>query len=76
LTVAPFSVAVRDVIVQAVERILSIEAARSEISRRDRSALDSKAQPYQDLIDALFYRMAGLNNAEVAGLEARLARML
>ncbi len=34
------------------------------------------AQPYQDFIDRLFYRMAGLTEDESAGLEERLARML
>jgi hypothetical protein len=33
-------------------------------------------QPYQDLIDKLLFAMAGLTEAESAGLEERLARML
>jgi len=41
-----------------------------------RIALDPKAQPYQKLIDTLFYRMAGLTEDEAAGLEDRLGRML
>ena len=46
------------------------------ISRGDRSALWQKAQPYQDLIDKLFYRIAGLSDAESKELESRLAAML
>ena len=76
LRTAPFSVAVRDTIVEAVNRIISIERARGTIARSERSALDRVAQPYQDLIDRLFYAMAGLTDDEIQGLEDRLARML
>jgi len=76
LNTSPFSPAVRDTIIEAVKRVMAIESARGDIARTERSALDSKAQPYQDLIDKLFYRMAGLSNEEVIGLEARLMRML
>jgi hypothetical protein len=76
LTGPPFSPAVRDAIIESVRRIMVIESARGDIARTDRSALDSKSQPYQDLIDDLFFRMAGLSNEEVTGLEARLTRML
>jgi hypothetical protein len=41
-----------------------------------RSHLDPAAQPYQDLIDQLLYRMAGLSPEESTALEARLATML
>jgi hypothetical protein len=39
-------------------------------------SLHPSAQPYQDLIDQLLYRMAGLNDAEIVGLEERYAKML
>jgi hypothetical protein len=52
------------------------EADRGDIARTERSALDPAAQPYQDLIDQLFYGMAGLTADEVAALEARYAKML
>jgi len=73
---APFSAAVCDTIVEAVNRIISIERARGTIARSERSALDRAAQPYQDLIDRLFYAMAGLTDDDIQGLEDRLARML
>jgi len=38
--------------------------------------LDPKAQPYQDLIDRLFYKLAGLSDEEAMGLEQRLSTML
>ena len=72
----PFSPSVLRVIVDAVQRICAIEQTRGEISRSDRSALAPDAQPYQDLIDKLFYCMAGLTDVEAAGLEDRLSRML
>ena len=68
--------AVRDLIVELVHRITPIEAGRGDIARTDRSHLDPAAQPYQDLIDRLFYAMAGLTDDEAKGLEDRLARML
>jgi len=73
---APFPLEVQQAIVAAVERIMAIEGARKNMARKDRSALHPDAQPYQDFIDRLFYRMAGLTDAESAGLEERLARML
>jgi len=72
----PFSPAVRDVIVDLVNRIIAIEAARGEIPRAARSALAPAAQPLQDFIDRVLYAMAGLTDDEVRGLEDRLARML
>jgi len=72
----PYGAAVRDVIVNLVNRIIAIEAARGEIPRAARSALAPAAQPFQALIDRLLYAVAGLSNAEVRGLEERLARML
>lgn len=72
----PFSPAVRDTIVNLVNRIIEAERARGQISRAERSALSPEAQPYQDLIDRLFYAMAGLTDDEAKGLEARLSTML
>jgi len=72
----PFSAAVRDTIVALVHQIIRLEQARGEISRAERSALCHKAQPYQNLIDRLFYTMAGLTDEEVKGLEERLVKML
>jgi len=76
LAKAPFSPAVQQVIIAAVQRIMALEVDRGEIARAERSALDPAAQPYQDLIDQLFYGMAGLTDDEVKGLEERYARML
>lgn len=76
LNVVPFSPAVRAVIMEAANRIIDIEERRGEISRAARSALAPEAQPYQDLIDRIFYAMAGLSASEAAGLEERLAQML
>ncbi len=76
LDVSPFVPVIQDVLVEAADTIMKIETTRGVISRSDRSALSEKAQPYQDLIDCLFYRMAGLTNAEAGGLESRLSEML
>ena len=72
----PFSPAVRDAIVDLVNRIIAIEGARGEIPRAARSALAPAAQPLQDFIDRLMYAMAGLSPAEAKGLEDRLMTML
>lgn len=55
---------------------MAVSQARGTIARSERSALDRAAQPYQDLIDRLFYAMAGLTDDDIQGLEDRLARML
>jgi hypothetical protein len=76
LATPPFPRAVLNVIVDAVQRTVAIEQSRGDISRADRSALAPDARPYQDLIDKLFFRMAGLSDTEEKGLEDRLSRML
>jgi hypothetical protein len=70
----PFSPAIRQVI--TVRQIMVCEADRGDIVRTERSALDPAAQLYQDLIDQLFYGMAGLTADEVKALEERYAKML
>lgn len=72
----PFDSLICDVIVEAVNCIIKIEHKRGEISRSERSALDAKAQSYQNLIDRIVYAMAGLSDSELRGLEDRLAQML
>jgi hypothetical protein len=72
----PFDPGIADIICHAVDHITAIETARGEIQRSDRSALAQAAQPYQDFLDRLFYMLAGLTDAEAAGLEERLSRML
>ncbi len=76
LASAPFPATVMRAMQAVVERIIAIEQTRGEIARTERSALDPKAQPLQDLLDRILYRMAGLTEAEARGLEARLAKML
>jgi hypothetical protein len=73
---APFSPALRTVIIEAANRIIAIEERRGEISRTARSTLAPAAKPYQDMIDRIFYAMAGLSASESVGLEKRLAQML
>ena len=72
----PFLMSIRDAIVMAVHEVIAIERERGEITRSERSELDPAAKPFQDFIDRIFYRMAGLNDEEAAGLEERLSRML
>lgn len=59
-----------------MKQIIEIEAHRGGIARTERSALDPAAQPLQNFIDELFFGMAGLSAAEVAGLKDRYSRML
>jgi hypothetical protein len=73
---APFSPAAYEIIIRAVDQIIEIEVERGVIPRAARSSLDVAAQPYQDLIDELFYAMAGLTREEAEGLEERLSGML
>lgn len=73
---APFSTELVPIISHAVTRIIGVEQRRGEISRSARSTLAPLAQPYQDFLDRLFYRLAGLTDDEWQGLEERLADML
>jgi type I restriction-modification system DNA methylase subunit len=76
LQVPPFSSAVRDIIVALAQQIIQIENGRGDIARSERSRLAPAAQPYQDLLDRLFFAMAGLTDAEGQALEERLSQML
>src|SRR3972149_3707535 len=52
----------------------SLEERRGDIARTERSALAVEAQPYQDLLDRILYRMAGLTDAEAQGVGERVGR--
>lgn len=73
---APFPSSIMGCMMGLVDEITKIEAARGDIARTERSALAPEAQPYQNLIDRILYRMAGLTDAEAQGLEKRLENML
>ena len=73
---APFSPAARDVLGQLATRIGTLEKQRGTISRQDRSHLCDEAQAHQDAIDLILFRMAGLSEKDIAGIEERLATML
>lgn len=75
LETAPFSPAVQDVVVAAVDRIIDAEANRGAMTRSDRSALCAPAQPFQDFLDTVFFRLAGLTDPEVTGLKKRYEAM-
>jgi len=62
--------------VRLADEILKIESARGDIASTERSALSPEAEPYQDLIDRILYRMAGLTDVEARGLDERLRVML
>lgn len=72
----PFSPATRDALEQLARRIQAAEQGRGAISRHDRAHLSPDAQPYQNAIDLILFRMAGLSERDIAGIEDRLARML
>jgi hypothetical protein len=59
-----------------VERIIAVERDRGDVARTERSALALAAQPLQDLLDRIIFRMAGLSDEEAIGLEQRLSLML
>ena len=76
LSRSPFPLVLRQLVMEAVEEIETMERDRGTISRRDRSKLSTAGQPYQDFIDRLLFRMAGLSDAEIVGVERRLAAWL
>lgn len=72
----PFSFEIASSLVRLVNSVSKVEAERGDIARMERSALAPEAQPYQDLIDKILFRLAGLTDSESEGLEKRLATML
>lgn len=71
-----FSEGISDAISCSVAQIIRNEEARGEISRRERAALSTESQPYQDFIDHILFAMAGLTRQESAELTDRLGRMM
>jgi Eco57I restriction-modification methylase len=76
VSVAPFSPGLRDFLGELSELIRGLEEKRGAISRRERSTLGVQAQPYQDLIDRLLFRMAEITPAEEDHIRTRLRSML
>lgn len=72
----PFSRVVSETIVRLTRKIMAIEEKRGEIARAERSSLAPEAQRLQELVDNIIYRLAGLGDEEVLGLEQRLKQML
>lgn len=72
----PFSPAVREALEHLACRIYVAEERRGAITRHDRAHLSEDAQPFQDAIDVILFRMAGLSDRDIAGIEDRLSRML
>lgn len=76
LGVAPFPIYFQDVVVELVRRIEYYERMRGDIGKRERSRLCEESQPYQDAVDQILFRMAGLEAVEIKALENRLAKMI
>jgi hypothetical protein len=76
LAEAPYPETVAICMVKLVEQVMTIEANRGEITRAQRSALAPEAQPLQDLLDRMIFRMAGLTDGEAKALLERLVKML
>ena len=72
----PFSGLVAHSFTYAAERIIALEQHRGTISRSQRSSLAETCDIYQAFIDRILFRIAGVSEAESAGLEQRLATML
>jgi hypothetical protein len=72
----PFSRTVASAIARATEKIMKFECKRGQIARSERSELSDSANPYQQFIDMVLFRMAGLSAPEAKGLEYRLSTML
>ncbi|HEV2099114.1 MAG TPA: hypothetical protein VGR45_09330 [Stellaceae bacterium] len=73
---APFDGAIPAIIATIVDRIIESERARGEISRSARSKLAPESQRWQNLIDRILARMAGISEEEHKGLRERLDKML
>ena len=76
LAKGPFSPIVRGALEQLARKIQAAEQIRGAISRHDRAHLSADAQPYQDAIDLILFKMAGLSERDIVGIEDRLTRML
>ena len=72
----PFDGAIEAALVDTANRIRLAELDRGEISRTERAVLGTSSQPYQDFIDGVLFRCAGIGESQASDLCARLEQML
>jgi hypothetical protein len=72
---APFNPAIEQLLIALCRRVRQIEEKRGSINRVERAHLATAAQPYQDTIDAILFRLVGFSRRETEALNERLARM-
>jgi hypothetical protein len=71
----PFNPAIAALLIELSRRIRTIEEKRGPIGRGARAHLADGAQPLQDLIDTILFRLVGFSDREVVDLRARSAMM-
>jgi hypothetical protein len=71
----PFSPVLEQLLITLSRRIRSEEESRTKVSRAARAHLAPTAQPFQDLVDTILFRMVGFSKGEVEGLLGRLEEM-
>jgi hypothetical protein len=71
----PFNPAIAALLIELSRRVRTIEYRRGPIGRGARAHLADGAQPLQELIDTILFRMVGFSDSEVADLRARSAMM-
>jgi hypothetical protein len=74
-TEVPFNPAIEQLLITLSRRVRAIEKCRGPVSRADRARLATTAQPYQDLMDGIFFRLVGFAERETASLSERLEEM-
>jgi Eco57I restriction-modification methylase len=72
---APFNPAIEQLLIALSRRVRKIEENRGAINRVERAHLAAAAQPYQDTIDAILFRLVGFSRRETDALTERLDRM-
>jgi hypothetical protein len=71
----PISPVVEQLLIRLSRRVREIEEKRGPVRRVDRAKLAPAAQPYQDIIDKLLFRIVGFSDREVEALAARMEQM-
>jgi hypothetical protein len=76
IATAPFGPAALNLLEAFARRIGDLEGQRGRISRAARATLCAEAQAYQRASNLLLFRLVGLSDSEIAGVEERLEQML
>ena len=76
LVSSPFDPQVTGFLTEVVDELVRVEGARGPVAKRRRAAFAPEAEPLQELVDWVLFRMAGFDDDQIHHVKSRLRDML